>query len=140
MASGRLLTFSRIRFAPVKNVNGNWSNALAPKAPNAPTEDNRYIAALSVSPRTSEAVGPWPQSPFWELLWLDLGLFMDPAPGEPTRGPKTRCCAQFFILFLRRCLGQVSGTRILFKIRIYLSLYNQQEKTQCSETVILFPK
>ena len=140
VACGRLLTFSRIRFAPVKNVNDNRSNALVPKTLNAPTEDTHCITALSVSPRMSEAVGPRPRSPFWELLWLDLGLFMDPAPDEPSRGPKTRCCAQFFVLFLPRHLSQVSGTLILFKIRIYLSLYNQQEKTQCSETVIFFPK
>lgn len=64
----------------MENVNGNKLNALAPKGLNAPTEDIRCIAALSVSPRTSEAMGPRPWSPFWELVWLDLALFTDPKP------------------------------------------------------------
>lgn len=113
MASGRLLTFSRIRFAPVENVNGNKLNALAPKGLNAPTEDIRCIAALSVSPRTSEAMGPRPRSPFWELVWLDLALFMDPDPVNPRGAQKPDAVLSSSFYFYKTFQSSVRDTYLI---------------------------
>lgn len=53
---------------------------------------------------------------------------------NPT-GPQAKLLSSSFYFY--EDVSVKCQNTILFKIRIYLSLYNQQEKTQCSETVIL---